>query len=46
MKENYFEEIKVMQKELDRRTEVEKEAEKLITECKFEEAIKLLKTLD
>lgn len=41
-----IEEIKAMQKELDRRREVEKEAEKLITEGKFKEAIKLLKTLD
>lgn len=39
-------EIKVMQKELDRRTEVEKEAEKLIAQCRFEEAITLLNTLD
>lgn len=39
-------EIKAMQQELDRRTEVEKEAEKLITEGKFEEANQLLSSLD
>ena len=38
--------IKKMQEELDRRTQVEKEAEALICQCRFEEAIALLDTLD
>lgn len=39
-------EIKRLQAELDRRTEVEQEAEKLICQCRFKEAMELLATLD
>lgn len=41
-----IEEIKKMQEELDHRTQVEQEAEALICQCRFEEAIALLDTLD
>ena len=41
-----IEEIKKMQEELDHRTQVEQEAEALIFQCRFEEAIALLDTLD
>lgn len=41
-----IEEIKAFQAELDRRTSVEKEAEELIGQCRFEEAKKLLDALD
>lgn len=40
-----IEEIRKIQEELDERTKVEKEAEKLICQCKFQEAIELLDTL-
>ena len=39
-------EIKKLQTEIDHRTKVEQEAEKLICQCRFEEAMKLLATLD
>lgn len=39
-------EIKQLQAELDHRTKIEQEAEKLICQCRFEEAIALLATLD
>lgn len=39
-------EIKRLQAELDHRTKVEQEAEKLICQCRFEEANALLATLD
>lgn len=39
-------EIKAEQEELDRRTSVEKEALELIGQCRFEEARKLLDSLD
>ncbi len=39
-------EIKKLQTEIDRRTKVEQEAEKRICQCRFEEAMKLLATLD
>lgn len=35
-------EIKKLQTEIDHRTKVEQEAEKLICQCRFEEAMKLL----
>lgn len=38
-------EVKEIQKELDYRTSVEKKAIKLIEQCKFDEAIKLLNTI-
>lgn len=41
-----IEEIRKMQEELDHRTQVEEEAVRLISECRFEEAIALLDTLD
>ena len=41
-----IEEIRRMQEELDHRTQVEEEAVRLISECRFEEAIALLDTLD
>ena len=41
-----IEEIKKMQEELYHRTQVEQEAEALIFQCRFEEAIALLDTLD
>lgn len=41
-----IEEIKALQTELDHRTSVEKEALKLIGQCRFEEAKKLLDALD
>lgn len=41
-----IEEIKKIQEEIDHRTQVEKEAEALICQCRFEEAIALLDTLD
>lgn len=39
-------EIKKLQTEIDHRTKVEQEAEKLICQCRFEKAMKLLATLD
>lgn len=39
------EEIKKLQAELDYRTEVENQAVKLIAECRFEEAVNLLKAI-
>ena len=44
--EQKIEEIKATQVELDHRTSVEKEAEKLIGQCRFEEAEELLDALD
>lgn len=41
-----IEEIEATQAELDRRTRVEKEALKLIGQCRFKEANKLLDSLD
>ena len=41
-----LEEIKQMQEELNKRTQIEKEVETLICQCKFQEANKLLNTLD
>lgn len=41
-----IEEIKATQAELDRRTSVEKETERLIGQCRFEEAEELLDALD
>ncbi len=41
-----LEQIKQIQKELDRRTQVEKEVETLIGQGKFQEAMELLNTLD
>lgn len=38
-------EIAKLQEEIDHRTKVEQEAEKLICQCRFEEAIKILATL-
>lgn len=38
-------EIKKLQEEIDRRTKVEQEAEKLISQCRFEKAMELLATL-
>lgn len=40
-----IEEIRNMQEELDRRTQVEEEAVRLMAECRFEEAIALLDTI-
>ena len=40
------ESVKVLQAELDHRTEVENRAIQLISECRFQEATELLKTLD
>ena len=40
-----IEELKEMMKDLDKRTEVERMADKLISECRFEEAIEILKTI-
>lgn len=40
-----IEEIRKMQEELDHRTQVEEEAVRLISECRFEEAIALLDTI-
>lgn len=39
-------EIKKLQSEIDRRTKIEQEAEALICQCRFSEAVKLLATLD
>ncbi len=39
-------EIQKLQSEIDRRTRVEREAEALICQCRFSEAVKLLATLD
>ena len=46
MMDKKVKEITELQKELDRRTAVEKLAEKLIIDGKFEEAKELLDTLD
>lgn len=40
-----IEEIKRLQAEVDHRHQVEDEAVKLISECRFEEAIKILATI-
>lgn len=40
-----MEEVKLIQAELDYRTEIEKKAEELICQCRFEEALELLKTI-
>ena len=39
-------EIQKLQSEIDRRTRVEQEAEALICQCRFSEAVELLATLD
>ena len=39
-------EIKKLQSEIDRRTEIEQEAEALICQCRFSEAVELLAILD
>lgn len=39
-------EIKKLQSEIDRRTKKEQEAETLICQCRFSEAVELLATLD
>ncbi len=41
-----MEKVKQLQKELNRRTQVEEQAMDLISECKFEEANELLDSLD
>ncbi len=41
-----LEQIKQMQEELNKRTQIEKEVETLICQGKFQEANKLLNTLD
>lgn len=46
MKGMVIAEIKKLQAELDYRTKVEEEVEKLICQCRFEEAMNLLATLD
>lgn len=38
-------EIKKLQEEIDHRTKVEQEAEKLISQCRFQKAMELLATL-
>ena len=38
-------EIKEMQEFIDKRSQVEKKAEKLISECRFEEAMTLMETI-
>ena len=45
MKKNLLEEVKKLQEELDYRTRIENEAIELISQCKFEEAQELLKTI-
>ena len=40
-----LEEIKRLQAEMDHRQQVEDEAVRLISECRFEEAIKILETI-
>ncbi len=40
-----IEEIKRLQAEMDHRQQVEDEAVRLISECRFEEAIKILETI-
>lgn len=45
MKAGLMEELKEMMNDLDKRTEVERMAEQLISECRFEEAIELLKKI-
>ena len=45
MEDNTILEVREMQKEIDHRTEIENEAIKLISECKFKEAIELLATI-
>ena len=45
MEDNTILEVREMQKEIDHRTEIEKEAIELISECKFKEAIELLATI-
>lgn len=39
-------EIKKLQSEIDRRTKIEQEAEALIYQCRFGEAVELLAALD
>lgn len=41
-----IQEVKDQQAELDRRTKIEREAERLISQCRFEDAMKLLAILD
>lgn len=43
--EEKLQEIKKLQEEIDHRAEIENEAIKLISECKFKEAIELLATI-
>lgn len=38
--------IKKLQPEIDRRTKIEQEAEALICQCRFSEAVELLAALD
>ena len=45
VEDNTILEVRKMQKEIDHRTEIEKEAIELISECKFKEAIELLATI-
>ena len=45
MEDNTILEVREMQKEIDHRTEIEKMAIELISECKFEEATELLTTI-
>lgn len=45
MSNERLEEVKNIQNELDRRTEIENEAIRLISECRFDEAMELLKTI-
>lgn len=40
-----IQEIAALQSELDRRTEVEGQASRLISECRFSEAVELLNSL-
>lgn len=40
-----IEEVKRLQVEMDHRHQVENEAVKLISECRFEEAVKILETI-
>ncbi len=40
-----IEEIEQLQAEIDHRHQVEDEAVRLISECRFEEAVKILKTI-
>lgn len=40
-----IEEVKRLQVEMDHRQQIENEAVRLISECRFEEAIKILETI-